>query len=343
MLSRTLRHLNLLVFTLLILSFFSFLLAYLFPGEAISNLSGIENPSATQHSLLTDKYKLNNDLLMQYLQYMKLMFDGDWGESFSTAMPLADILAERLPATIELVSYALLLSLLVGLPLGYLAGMRYHKKLDYAIQSTSAVLYSIPVFWLAILLILILCMQTGFFPVSGRVSLLFDIPHQTGFVLVDIWLAEMPDKQHAFASAFRHLILPTLSISIITAANIVRIIRRSFVDVLREEFIDAARTRGLSFRQIFFRHALRNSLVPIFPLLGAQVTILFTNAMIVETIFSWPGVGSWLIQAIYQQDYPAIRAGMLAVSCVVVTITVLLELMAKLFDPTKDTSNHATT
>ena len=336
-----LRHVNLLLMTLFALSFFSFCLVYLFPGEPLTNLSGVSALTEQQTADLVAKYQLNAPFLAQFWQYLLLMFEGDWGISFSSGLPLWSEIQESLPASIELASYALILSLLLGIPLGFWAGLRHHKRADYALQSLSAIGYSVPVFWLALLLILVFSLQLSWLPLSGRISLLFDVPHYTGFIVIDIIASDIEHKQAALLSALQHMIMPTLSITIVNTAIIVRMTRRSVVQVMSSEFIQAAYTRGLSDYQVIMRHGVRNALLPILPLLAMQTTTLLTNAMIVEVIFSWPGIGNWLIQAIYQRDYPAIRAGMLAVSSVVIVITVSIDLFARLIDPTQDSANRA--
>ena len=155
-------------------------------------------------------------------------------------------------------------------------------------------------------------------------------------MFIDILLADDVDTSLAMRDAFLHLILPTLSIACISTAAIIRITRRSIIDVLNKPYITAAKARGLSNRQIFFRHVLRNALLPILPLMAMQITTLITNAMIVETLFSWPGIGNWLIQAIYQRDYSALRIGMLAVSTLVVIITISIDLFNRLIDPSRE-------
>jgi cationic peptide transport system permease protein len=328
-----LRYLNLVVVTLFILSLLSFLLAYLFPGQAVENLTGLrlDELSTLQNNQL--KYAIDDNVFVQYWYYMGELFAGNWGVSFSSGLPLYEDIGHYLPASIELSAYALFLSFFIGLPLGFLAALQHHKLTDYGLLSVSLLGYSIPVFWLALIMILGFSLQLGWVPLSGRLSLIFEIPSITGFILVDILLSDSIDKQSALIDALRHLILPTLSIAIVTTTLILRITRRSVIETLNSEFILAAYARGLTPRQVLMRHGVRNALIPIWPLLAMQFPTLLTNAMIVESIFSWPGIGNWLIQAIYQQDYPAIRAGMLAVSVLVVIFTMSIDLTIRLTDP----------
>ncbi|MGS2720467.1 ABC transporter permease [Paraglaciecola aestuariivivens] len=339
MLNVLLRYTNLVLITLFILSLLSFCLAYLFPGIPAENLTGlrIDHQAPAQGHV---EYAAEN-VFSQYWYYMSQLFAGDWGYSFSSGLPLYDEIGRYLPASIELSAYALTLSFLFGLPLGFLAALRHHKLTDYSLLTVSVVGYSIPVFWLAIIFILFFSLQLGWFPLSGRISLVFEVPNLTGFILIDILLSDLPNKQQAFNDALRHLILPTASIAIVTTTLILRISRRSLIETLNSEFILAAYARGLTPTQILFRHGIRNAIIPILPLLAMQFPTLLTNAMIVESIFSWPGIGNWLIQSIYQQDYPAIRAGMLAVSALVVIFTMSIDLMIRLTDPRRRRAERA--
>lgn len=335
MLKVILRFFNLVVLTLLALSFFSFILIYLFPGDPLTNLSGIANPNPQQLEILNQTYHTDSAFLLQYWYYLIDLFSGNWGLSVSSGLSLADEVARTLPASIELSTYALILSFTIGLPLGFLAGLRHHKTTDYALLSASVLGYSIPVFWLAMLLILGFSLQLGWFPLSGRISLLYEVPRISGFMFLDIIWSDIDNKSEVILDAFRHLILPTLSIAAFTTTVTLRIMRRSIIETLNSEYIQAAVARGLTSRQIIMKHALKNALMPILPILAMQFTTLLTNAMIVEVIFSWPGIGNWLIQAIYQRDYPAIRVGMLAVSTLVVMFTMTIDLLLRLIDPKK--------
>ncbi len=333
MITYILRRMNLLLLTLLILALASYWLVHVFPGDQVTNLSGINYSTAEQKADLDEYYHIEKSHLNQFIRYLELLWEGDWGRSFVSGEPLFEEIKTFLPASIELGSYALLISLTLGIPLGLWAGLKHGKMTDYSILSMSLIGYSIPIFWLALLLILVFSLQLGWFPISGRISLLYDIPENSGFILYDVLNSDIPNKKDALLNALIHMLLPTISISIVTSTIIMRTTRRSVVEVMSSDYIRAAYAKGLSSKQVLFKHGLRNALLPIMPQVAMQFTTLLTNAMIVETIFSWPGIGNWLIQAIYQEDYPAIRAGMLAVSCLVVVFTVIIDITHKLIDP----------
>ena len=330
------------VITMLVLTAISFSLAYLFPGDVLENLTGIIPQNDVQRDALIRQYRLDQSYLIQFYCYLTSLFNGDWGYSFASGLALRDEIGITLPATIELSTYAMLMALFVGIPLGYYSGLKSYSTTDHTINSFSITIYSFPVFWFALVLILLFSLQLDAAPMSGRLSLLFDVEPVTGFILIDIMLSNNIDRTLALKDAMSHLVLPTLAVGAITTASMTRITRRSVIDVMHRPYIAAARSRGLSEWQIFFRHVLRNALLPILPLMAIQITTLITNAMIVETLFSWPGIGNWLIQAIYQQDYPALRIGMLAVSTLVITLTILVDMFNRIIDPSREKYERAT-
>lgn len=336
------RYINLIVITILTLLLLSFLLPFLFPGDLLTNVSGIVPQTAEQRLALEQAYKLDQSIFHQFSFYLQSLFSGNWGVSLSDQARLFDEIKIAFPATLELVCYALLASIIVGIPLGFISGLKHHNPFDFSVVTFSMVAYSFPVFWLALIFITIFCLQLEWLPISGRVDLLFDVPIETGFLLVDIARSNIGNKGEAYMDALHHLILPTASVAIVTTALFVRFTRRSIMDVMEKDYIIAAKSRGFTQSQIFFKHGLKNALLPILPILALQVSTLITNVMIIETIFSWPGIGRWLIQAIYQQDYPAIRIGMLVVSLFVMSLTITIEFITRAIDPARERAESAT-
>lgn len=335
------RYINLMVLTIFALLVLSFVLPFLFPGDLLTNISGINPETAEQRKALEQAFMLNENIFAQFQLYIENLLNGNWGVSSSSQMSLYNEISSAFPATLELVFYALVVATFIGIPVGFLAGLRHHNPIDFGVVTFSIVGYSFPVFWLALVFITLFCLQLEWLPISGRIDLLFDVQHITGFVFIDIFLSELPDSKAAYNDALRHAILPTLSISIVTTAIFVRFTRRSIMDVMQKGYIVAAKSRGFTQWQIFRKHSFKNALVPILPILALQISTLITNAMIVETLFSWPGIGNWLIQAIYQQDYPAIRAGMLVVALFVLTLTITIEFITRAIDTTKDETARA--
>ena len=335
-----LRRLGLLFFMILMLSVFTFSLAYLFPGDPLSNLSGIPSGNFAQHSELEDKYLYNSNYFMQYIAFLGRIFQGDWGLSFASGNSVFSHIIDLLPATLELSVYALIVSVVIGVPTGIL-GSGYHKRWpDKLINSVTMVGYSMPVFWLALLLIMVFSLKLGWFPMSGRMGLLYEIPASTGFILIDIALAGFPYKGMAFVDALRHLTLPTIVLAMYPTTVLVRFTRESMLKVMDQNFIKTARAKGLNRRQLIMHHALRNALLPVIKQIGLQFSTLITLAMITEVIFSWPGIGRWLIDSIYQRDFPAIQGGLMAVSLFVILASITAELTYTLFDPLSRNQAH---
>ena len=335
-----LRRLGLFFFMILMLSVFTFSLAYLFPGDPLSNLSGIPSSNFAQHSELEDKYLYNSNYFMQYIAFLGRIFQGDWGLSSASGNSVFSQIVDLLPATLELSVYALIVSVVIGVPTGIL-GSGYHKRWpDKLINSTTMVGYSMPVFWLALLLIMVFSLKLGWFPMSGRMGLLYEIPASTGFILIDIALAGFPYKGMAFVDALRHLTLPTIVLAMYPTTVLVRFTRESMLKVMDQNFIKTARAKGLNRRQLIMHHALRNALLPVIKQIGLQFSTLITLAMITEVIFSWPGIGRWLIDSIYQRDFPAIQGGLMAVSLFVILASITAELTYTLFDPLSRNQAH---
>ncbi|CAM3027821.1 ABC transporter permease [Pseudoalteromonas distincta] len=335
-----LRRLGLFLFMILMLSVFTFSLAYLFPGDPLSNLSGIPSSNFAQHSELEDKYLYNSNYFMQYIAFLGRIFQGDWGFSFASGNSVFSHIVDLLPATLELSVYALIVSIVIGVPTGIL-GSGYHKRWpDKLINSTTMVGYSMPVFWLALLLIMVFSLKLGWFPMSGRMGLLYEIPASTGFILIDIALAGFPYKGMAFIDALRHLTLPTIVLAMYPTTVLIRFTRESMLKVMDQNFIKTARAKGLNRRQLIMHHALRNALLPVIKQIGLQFSTLITLAMITEVIFSWPGIGRWLIDSIYQRDFPAIQGGLMAVSLFVILASITAELTYTLFDPLSRNQAH---
>ncbi|AWL11331.1 Dipeptide transport system permease protein [Saliniradius amylolyticus] len=341
MLYYLLRRINLLLVTLLILTLASYALVFLFPGDPITNLTGISDTHSAAYQRQSFAYNLTQGWWQGYITYMQDLLSGQWGLSMSTGKSVFADIGAHLPASIELAMYAMLVSVFVSLPLGIIAGLRHGRHTDSMVLGASLVGYSMPVFWLALIMILVFSLQLGLLPISGRISLLYDVPAETGFILLDILTSDLPNQDAAFNDALRHLILPTLSVSIVTSAMIIRLTRRSVVDVMRRDYIKAAYAKGLTQWQVLWRHGLKNALMPIMPQLAMQFTVLLTNAMIVEVIFSWPGIGEWLVQAIYMRDYPAIRGGMLVVSALVIMFTIAIDVFMRAFYPLSKRQIHA--
>jgi len=187
-----------------------------------------------------------------------------------------------------------------------------------------------PIFWWALLLILLFSVNLGWTPVSGRLDVLYWVDEVTGFMLIDTLLS---DEEGAFTSAVSHLILPSLVLGTIPMAVIARMTRSSMLEVLGEDYIRTARAKGLSKRRVIVKHALRNALIPVITVMGLQVGLLLSGAILTETIFAWPGIGKWLIESIGRRDYPVVQGGLLLIASIIITVNLLVDLMYGVVNP----------
>ncbi|PKM20682.1 MAG: peptide ABC transporter permease [Gammaproteobacteria bacterium HGW-Gammaproteobacteria-15] len=328
-----LRRLFLLAFVFIALSILAFSLGYLFPGNTLQNFTGLTDISAELATQLTAEYRLDSGYIQQYIAYLQRIFSGDWGLSFASKQPLLQEIKILLPATLELAAYALLVSFFVGIPLGIIAAIKPEGIISRIISALAIAGYSIPVFWWALLLIMLFSLGLGWLPTAGRIGVLYEIPHVTGFMLADILLANSQHQAEALLNALRHMLLPTVVLATFPTTVMIRFTRDSMLDVWEQSYIKTARAKGLNRVQVLYRHALRNALLPVIRQIGLQFSTLITLAMITEVIFSWPGIGRWLIDSIYQRNYPAIQAGLLVISTLVISVNMLTEILHTLFNP----------
>ncbi|MER2491021.1 ABC transporter permease [Catenovulum sediminis] len=327
------RRFNLLVTTLFLLSLISFSLAHLFPGDAAINFSGQQSLTYQEYAKLTEELALNESYFVQYIVYMQRVVQGDFGNSFSSDASVLDDFMRVFPASAELSAYALILTAIVGLPLGLWAGVKRNSWIDKVIFSSATIANSIPIFWMGLLLMLLFSLNLAWLPISGRLNLLYEVPSDTGILLIDIALSNLDNKYQIYQDALRHLVLPTITLAILPTTILIGMMRSSVINVMATPYIKAAKTKGLSTFQIIRKHVFRNAILPIIPQFGLLFNTLMTSTMITEFIFSWPGIGHWLIEAIYQRDYPVIQAALLLVSSFMVVINVLSDIVHTLLNP----------
>ena len=300
------------------------------PGDPIETLAGERGIDATRHAQLLKEYGLDRPVMVQYGIYIGRVLQGDLGKSIITHEPVLNEFLSLFPATIELALCAIVFALVIGIPAGILAAVKRNTILDHGVMGVSLTGYSMPIFWWGLLLILLFSVQLDLTPVSGRISVQYFIEPVTGFLLIDSWLAGDKD---AFWSTVTHLILPTIVLGTNPLAVIARMTRSAMLEVLGEDYIRTARAKGLSNFRVVALHALRNALIPVITVIGLQVGVLFTGAILTETIFSWPGVGKWMIEAIGRRDYPVLQGGMLLLGGMVMMVNLLVDVTYGIINP----------
>jgi peptide/nickel transport system permease protein len=320
----------LLLFPILVgLSILVFLWVRALPASPAVSLLG-ERATPESVARIERQYGLDKPIYVQYWRYVSTVAEGDLGTTIRSRRPVTDELKERFPATIELTFAALIFATVFGIPLGFVAAKRYGTWVDHASLVASLIGISIPVFFLAILLKYLFAVKLGLLPTVGRISVLIDIPHPTNFYTVDAILAGDPE---AFWDVSKHLILPAIALGSIPLAIIARITRASVLDVQNEDYVRTARAKGLPPRQVDIRHIFRNALLPITTIIGLQTGLLLSGAVLTETIFAFPGMGTWLVEAIRQRDYPILQGGILFVSLVFVMVNLVVDISYALINP----------
>jgi cationic peptide transport system permease protein len=269
---------------------------------------------------------MSHSWFSQYGQFLLALLHGDWGQSLVTQRAVFADIMPQLGATLELTVLTMSLSMLVGVPLGMYAAVQQRGPVDRLIMGVSLSAYSVPAFWLAQLALLLFAVKLGWAPISGQINPLFNITPQSGSVLLDILLSELPYRGAAFSDALQHLWLPVLVLSVIPLTLLIRITRNATLDVLQQNYIRAARSRGLSERRIMVKHVMPNAMQAVVRQLGMQFSLLMSNIIIIETIFNWPGIGSSLIKSIYERDYPVMLGGLFTLAALILLVNVAVEL-----------------
>ena len=330
MLRFVLTRASLVVPTFLGIMLLSFILIRLVPGDPIEVRMGERGITPERHGQLLHQFGLDRPLWEQFADYVGQVARGDLGVSIITKSPVIKEFMTLFPATLELGLSAILFAIVLGLPAGIVAAVRRGSAFDHGLMGISLTGYSMPIFWWGLLLILLFSVQLGWTPVSGRLSAMYFVEPKTGFLLVD---ALMSDEKGAFKSALRHLILPTIVLGTIPLAVIARMTRSSMLEVLNEDYIRTARAKGLGVFRVVGLHALRNALIPVVTVIGLQVGTLLGGAILTETIFSWPGVGKWLIEAISRRDYAVLQGGMLLLGAMVMAVNLLVDIVYGIINP----------
>ena len=336
MLSFIARRLGLLIPTFFGVTLLTFALIRLIPGDPVEVMMGERRVDPEMHAQAMERLGLNKPLYAQYFDYVTSLLQGNLGMSVVSQRSVWEEFKALFPATLELALVAMLIASVLGLIVGMIAAMRRGSVFDHGVMGVSLTGYSMPIFWWGLLLIMLFSVKLGWTPVSGRIDLLYDVQPHTGFMLIDAWLAERADpgmNQGAWINAVKHLILPAVVLATIPLAVIARMTRSSMLEVLREDYVRTARAKGLSPLRVVVVHTLRNALIPVLTVIGLQVGTLMGGAVLTETIFSWPGIGKWLIDAISRRDYSVVQNGILLVALLVILTNFVVDILYGVVNP----------
>jgi peptide/nickel transport system permease protein len=329
MLRFVVRRLLLLVPILLGLSILVFGWIHLLPGSPAEALLG-ERATPQAVAQIRHQYGLDKPLYVQYGRYLDTTLHGNLGTSIATTRTVTFEIGHRFPATVELALAAMLLAVVVGVPLGFFAAKRHGSWFDNASLVASLVGISIPIFFLGLILKYIFAVRLHWLPSVGRESILAVRPHPTNFYVLDAIIDGDPG---ALWDTIRHLILPAIALGSIPLAIVTRITRAAVLDVQNEDYVRTARAKGLAPVVVDSRHVLRNALLPISTIIGLQTGLLLSGAVLTETVFAWPGVGSWLKDAIFNRDYPVLQGGILFLAIVFVVVNLIVDISYAIINP----------
>ncbi|MDI3199490.1 dipeptide ABC transporter permease DppB [Serratia ureilytica] len=333
MLQFILRRLGLVIPTFIGITLLTFAFVHMIPGDPVTIMAGERGISAERHAQLMAEMGLDKPLYQQYFSYVSNVLHGELGTSLKSRISVWSEFVPRFQATLELGLCAMIFAVLVGIPVGVLAAVKRGSVFDHTAVGISLTGYSMPIFWWGMMLIMLVSVQLNLTPVSGRISdtVFLDDSHPlTGFMLIDTLIWGEPGD---FIDAVMHMILPAIVLGTIPLAVIVRMTRSSMLEVLGEDYIRTARAKGVSRMRVIVVHALRNALLPVVTVIGLQVGTMLAGAILTETIFSWPGLGRWLIDALQRRDYPVVQGGVLLVACMIILVNLLVDVLYGVVNP----------
>lgn len=306
-----------------------FVIAHLTPGDPVKIALG-ERATPEAIERLRAELQLDDPLHIQFAKYLARATRGDLGRSIQNNERVTVELATRFPATLELTIAAMLIASAAGIITGVLAATRQNSWFDGLSMIIALFGFSMPIFWLGIMLILLFAWYLGWFPISGRLDFTVDLARVTNFYLID---AIVTRNWEALGNALRHLVLPAVTLSTVPLAIIARMTRSSLLEVLRQDYVRTARAKGLAERQVVSRHGLRNAFIPVITVIGLNVGSLLSGAILTETIFAWPGVGRLVVDAIFARDYPVVQGSVLVIALLFVIVNLLVDLSYAYLDP----------
>ena len=323
------KRLLMLIPVLLGVSILAFSLIHLAPGDPAITMAG-EHASPQIINAIREKYGLDKPLTTQYWIWLKQVLHGDLGRSIVSNEFVAKEILERFPNTVELTIFAMIFAVVIGSIAGIISASRQYSIFDYSFMGVALFGISMPVFWLGIMLMMIFGVYLRWLPISGRISMMISFQRITGFYLLDSLIT---GNFAAFISILRYLILPSVALSTIPMATIARVTRSSMLEVLRQDFIRTERAKGLSERMVIYKHAVRNAMIPVITVIGLNFGLLLAGAILTETVFSWPGIGRYVVNAVNMRDYPVVQGCVLFFALMFVIVNLITDIVYVYIDP----------
>lgn len=323
------RRLIALIPVLLGVSIVVFSLIRLIPGDPVTVMLG-EKARAEEVARIREEMGFNRPIYVQYVEWMGHVLRGDLGKSIINHTPVMTELRQRLSATIEMVIVGLAIGVVVGISIGILSAIKRNSWLDVVATLGALIGVSMPIYWLALILVYALAVNRQIFPPSARLDVDLTVARHTGFMLIDTL---MMGNIRIFLNAVWHLILPSCVLSTVVMPILARLTRASMLEVLRQDYVRTAEAKGLRYNVVIIRHALKNALLPIVTVIGLQLGGLLGGALLTETIFSWPGMGLWTYRAILSRDYPIVQGAVLVSALIYVCVNLLVDISYAYLDP----------
>jgi dipeptide transport system permease protein len=330
MLKYILQKIALLIPTLFGITLCAFAFVRLLPGDPILAMAGEHGVAPARYEELKHQFGYDLPIWKQYVRYVGEVATGDFGVSISSKRPVIEDFGTLFPATLELSFFAMIFAMVLGIPAGIFAAVKRGSWFDQALMGSALTGYSMPIFWWGLLLIMYFSTTLHWTPVSGRIDLLYFFKPVTGFMTID---ALISGQKGAFRSALSHLVLPTIVLGTIPLAVIARQTRSAMLEVLGEDYVRTARAKGLTPVRVIGLHALRNALIPVVTTIGLQVSTLMAGAILTETIFSWPGIGKWMVESISKRDYVVVQSGLLLIALIVMVVNLTVDLLYAVINP----------
>jgi peptide/nickel transport system permease protein len=301
----------------------------LIPGDPAHLLVG-ELASPQEIARIREKFGLEQSTLSQYYIYIKNLLKGDMGSSIRSNVPVSQEIFIRFLATVELSIAAMIISSLIGILAGVISSVRRYSAFDYFSMVMALIGVSMPIFWLGLMLMYLFSVKWGLLPMMGRFTMGLDYQAITGFIILD---SLVEGNFHLFVNSLKHLILPAFTLATIPMAIIARMTRSSMLEVMSKDYIRTARAKGLSYHRVVFRHALKNAFLPIVTVIGLNFGLLLGGAVLTETIFSWPGLGRYVVDSLLARDYPAVQGCILFFAVIMVVVNLVVDILYFYLDP----------
>ncbi|MGE7603906.1 ABC transporter permease [Peribacillus sp. NPDC097675] len=329
MFSYTIRRLGSLIPVLLGMAFIVFMMIRAIPGNPAQVILGQQ---ATKEAVaaMTKKLGLDQPWFIQFWDYLTGLVTGDLGVSLKTNTPVSEEIWPYLSATMELALVAMIIAVIIGVNAGIISAWFQNSWFDYAAMIIALIGVSMPIFWLGLMEQYLVAIQWDLLPTTGRDNIRDPVAAMTGFYLIDTLVSGRFDQ---FIEVVKHLILPGIALATIPMAIIARMTRSSMLEIMRADFIRTARAKGMKMFWVVYKHSLKNALIPVVTVIGLQTGLLLGGAILTETIFGWPGIGTYIYEAILYRDYPVIQSGILVIAFLFVMINLIVDLLYAAIDP----------